>query len=53
MSVFSTLNYITPRFMVQDPQGIYGHAIEEHVAGRSMAFAATLNGLFLLYITGF
>ena len=48
MSVFSTLNYITPRFMVQDKHSIYGHAIEEPVAGRPMSLVATLNGLFFL-----
>jgi len=43
MSVFSTLNYTTPRFMVRDKQSIYGHAIEEPLAGRRMSLVATLN----------
>jgi hypothetical protein len=53
MSMFSTLNYITPRFMVQDKQSIYGHAIEDPVAGRPMSFVATLKWTFFLpYLTG-
>lgn len=50
MSMFNTLSYITPRFVVQDKQNIYGHAIEEPVAGRPMAFVATLNRLLFCLI---
>jgi hypothetical protein len=49
MSAFSTINYITPSFMVRDKHSIYGHAIEKHVTGNPMAFVATLNRLFALF----
>ena len=31
---------------MQDKQSVYGHAIEEPIAGRLMSIVATLNGLF-------